>query len=143
MFLEVDMTVDEPAAAPPLILLVDDDVRTARVLLRMLTDDGFEVDLATDGAAAIGRLGRGPIPDVLITDLRMPHADGVAVARYARSRRPGMPVVFLTVYPELMHGAHQDFVPPAIIHTKPVDYTALRAVLDECTHRAVIRFGLD
>src|SRR5262245_11232922 len=80
------VSVDAPRTNPALVLVAEDDVRTGRVLARMLEDDGFDVELANDGAAAIGRLAREPVPDVLVTDLRMPHADGNAVARYARSR---------------------------------------------------------
>jgi CheY-like chemotaxis protein len=128
--------VDCPAQKSSLILLVDDDARTARVLARMLTDDGFDVELATDGAAAIGRLGRAPIPDVLVTDLRMPHADGMAVARYARSRSPAMPVILLTVYPELVPALQAGFDPPLVLHTKPIDYARLREVLSACESAA-------
>jgi len=125
--------MDALKAEPALILVVDDDVRTARLLVRMLRDDGFEVELATDGASAIGRLARQPTPDVLVTDIRMPHADGVAVAKYARSRRPGLPVVVVTGYPEMVApGANQSLVPPAIVHTKPVDYGSLRDELRRC-----------
>jgi len=134
MVLHGDLTMDAVRVDPALILVVDDDVRTARVLVRMLRDDGFQVELATDGAAAIGRLARQPIPDVLVTDLRMPHADGVAVARYARSQRPDLPVFVVTGYPELVApGTAQTFDPPAVVHTKPLDYGALSKELRCCT----------
>jgi len=40
------------ARSTPLILLVEDDARSAGVLARLLRDDGFEVEIARDGAAA-------------------------------------------------------------------------------------------
>lgn len=107
----------------PLVLVVDDDVRTARMLVRMLRDDGFEVELANDGATAIGRLSRQPIPDVLLTDFRLPHADGLAVARYARSRSATMPILIMTGYPELV--PQDELGTPTVVHSKPVDYAAL------------------
>ncbi|MGK4000909.1 response regulator [Sorangium sp. So ce1024] len=113
----------------PLILLVDDDVRTARLLARLLEDDGFLVELATDGAAAIARLAHTPVPDILVTDFRMPHADGIAIARFARSLRPDLPLFVLTGYPELVARLGQGFEPAAVVHTKPVDYTVLSAEL--------------
>ncbi|WP_437731210.1 response regulator [Sorangium sp. So ce1335] len=113
----------------PLILLVDDDARTARLLARLLEDDGFRVELATDGALALARLARAPVPDILVTDFRMPHADGIAVARLARSLRPGLPLFLLTGYPELVARLGRGFEPAAVVHTKPVDYTALSAEL--------------
>jgi len=81
------------------ILVVDDDARTARMLVRMLCEDGYEAELAVDSAGAIGRLGRSPLPDALVTDLKLPHGDGIAVAQYARSRRPRLPVFVITGHP--------------------------------------------
>jgi two-component system response regulator MprA len=83
------------------VLVVDDDVRTARLLARLLEEDGFDVEVSSDGASAIARLSRSPAPEVLVTDLRMPHADGLSVARYARSLNARMPVFIVTGYPEL------------------------------------------
>jgi CheY-like chemotaxis protein len=118
----------------PLILLVDDHVQSACILERLLEEDGFQVELATDGALAIARLSRRPIPDILVTDFRMPHADGIAVARFARSLRPDLPLFLLTGYPDLVARLGREFKPAAVVHTKPIDYTALsdelRAIAD-------------
>ncbi len=115
-----------------LVLVVDDDVRSARVLVRMLQEEGFEVELAADGAAAISRLGRDPCPDVLVTDLRLPHVDGIAVARYARSNRRHMPVFVVSSYTETMRAPH--LVPPPVVFAKPVDVGALTAAIRRATH---------
>lgn len=119
-------------SAGPLILLVDDDVRTARLLVRMLEEDGFLVELALDGAAAISRLTRSPAPDALITDLRLPHADGLAVAHYARSRRPNLPVLVVTSYPELVP-QEEPLSPAPTVLSKPVEYGELREELRRVT----------
>jgi two-component system response regulator MprA len=115
-----------------LILLVDDDVRSTRILARMLREDGFDVELAIDGAAAIGRIARSPLPDVLVTDLRMPHADGMAVVRYARSRRADLPVLIVTGYPNLVPPG--DALDPApTVLSKPLDYARLHEELRRIT----------
>lgn len=111
-----------------LLLVVDDDVRSSRRLAQMLREDGFDVDIAADGAGAIARLTRGPIPTVLITDLRMPNAGGAAVSKYARSRKGDMPVIVVTGYPELAHEL-EDLEPRAIVFTKPLIYADLSAAL--------------
>src|SRR4051812_36598948 len=108
--------VDSKAAA--LLLIVDDDVRTARILVRMLREDGYNVEHAIDGATAIGRLARSPLPDVLVTDLRMPYADGMAVARYARSRRADLPVLVITGYPHLVT-KEEELDPALMVLSKP------------------------
>ena len=112
------------AASRPLVLLVDDDVRTSRTLARMLQQDGYEVDFAADGAAAISRLTRDPVPDALVTDLAMPFADGVAVMRYARSRRADRPVFVVTGNPNLVArtGVAEPLDPAPVVLTKPLDY---------------------
>ncbi len=106
------------------LLLVEDEATSARTLARLLREDGFEVEVAFNGADAIGKLTRDTLPDALVTDLRMPLVDGMAVARYARSRRPEMPVVFVTGYPQLAAAGRLD--PAPAVHTKPVDYRELR-----------------
>jgi len=107
------------------ILVVDDDVRTARLLARLLVEDGFDVEVSSDGATAIARLSREPAPDVLVTDLRMPHADGLSVARYARSRNPSIPVFIVTGYPELVGSLDNVLAPIARVFTKPLAYPEL------------------
>ncbi len=116
-------------ATYPLILVVDDDTRTARRLAELLREDGYKVEVVCDGALAVGRLSRSPLPDVLITDVQLPHVDGVAVAQYARSGRPNVRVIFVTGYPELVDGERDDAGSPALVFTKPLDYEALHAAL--------------
>lgn len=111
------------------VLLVDDDLRTTRRMAQMLREDGFAVEIARDGAAAVARLSRSPVPDALVTELTTAHADGLAVGRFARNQRPGIPVLVLTGYPNLFHADAFGGGPPATLFTKPVDYTALRSAL--------------
>jgi DNA-binding NtrC family response regulator len=113
------------------ILVVDDDARTARLLVRMLREDGYDAELAVDGAGAIGRLARPPLPDALVTDLKLPYADGIAVAHYAQSRRPHLPVFVITGHPEFMTGAEETFDPRPVVFTKPVDYADLTERLSQ------------
>jgi two-component system response regulator MprA len=112
------------------VLLVEDDGPSARVLVKMLREDGFDVDLATDGAAAIGRLARSPLPDALVTDLHMPSVDGASIARYGRSRCSALPVIIVTGYPQRLAPLERELVPPPHVLTKPLDYPVLLAVLE-------------
>src|SRR4051812_20871127 len=121
------MPGSEPAPSNR-VLLVDNDYRTSKRLAELLRDDGFEVDVVRDGAAAIAHLARSPLPDTLITDLTMRFADGVSVARYARSQRPGLRVVVLTGHPNLLRQGAMGSPAPLVI-TKPLDYSQLLAAL--------------
>lgn len=127
------MELSPPAAERALVLVVDDDARTARRLAHMLREDGYAVEVAVDGASALGRLSRDPVPAVLVTDLRMPHADGVAVSKYARSRRPGIPVVVVTGYPLQAEWLERAFEPPPVVFTKPLSYDQLSGELRRLT----------
>ncbi len=61
----------------------------------------------------------------------MPHADGVEVARFARSQEPIIPVFIVTGYPKLVEDG--GLVPRPVVFTKPLTYpdltTALRIAL--------------
>lgn len=109
-----------------LILVVDDDARSARTLANMLREDGYRVDVAVDGAAAIARLTRQPMPSVLVTDLRLSNADGLAVSVFARSRDAEIPIIMVTGYPQV---ATHALSPKPIVLTKPLDYADLSAAL--------------
>lgn len=66
------------------VLIVDDDVALRTTICRDLADQGFAVHLAQNAGEAIARLTEHPI-DVLLTDLRMPGADGIDLLERIRS----------------------------------------------------------
>ena len=107
------------------ILLVEDEPRTAKVLAKMLREDGYRVEVTSDGAIAVGRLSRPPLPDVLIVDVRLPHVDGIAVARYARSLDPRIPIILTTSYAQQAAIAEKEMDPRPLIFDKPYEYRRL------------------
>jgi DNA-binding response OmpR family regulator len=79
------------------ILVVDDDENIRELLRLHLTAAGYEVELAADAIVAGYRVLKSP-PDLIITDISMPHMDGfefVAALR-ADATLPRVPVIFLT-----------------------------------------------
>jgi two-component system response regulator MprA len=121
--------MDAKLEARPLVLVVDDDARSATTLARLLRGDGYEAEVTNDGAAALARLTRNPIPDAVVTDFHLPHADGLAVGRYARSRRPSMALIVVTGYPTSLDQAANPLDQPLHVLTKPLDYPDLLARL--------------
>lgn len=115
------------ALAARRVLVVDDDVHGARALARLLREDGYEVEVVTDGAAAVARLSAVPLPDVVVTEVTLPHASGLALARYARNQSPGVVIVFATSTPHRTrdHGLGSE---PQVL-AKPLDYARLRGGL--------------
>ncbi len=80
---------------PAKILVADDEQNLRRVLVALLRREGHEVVQAASGLEAIERLTD---VDVVITDLRMPGADGMEVLRTATKNHPHVPVIMITAY---------------------------------------------
>ncbi|MGK2910119.1 MAG: response regulator [Sphingobium sp.] len=79
------------------ILLVEDDVLIADLLQLMIEDAGHSVELVTDAdAAEMVLVADDHSIDVLITDIRLPGADGWTLARRARQLRPEIPTIYIT-----------------------------------------------
>jgi len=79
----------------PNILVVDDEPQITRVLKTTLAGHGYSILTARDGDEAM-QLMKGWAPDLIITDLRMPNMDGVALCRHVRSTS-AIPVIVLSV----------------------------------------------
>jgi two-component system, NtrC family, response regulator PilR len=79
------------------ILVVDDEKSLREVLSIMLKRAGYAVTEAADGEEAIGHVGKD-IFDLVITDLRMPKADGMAVLKAVKSTSPGTVVLVITAF---------------------------------------------
>ena len=80
------------------ILVAEDDASMRELLQRILADEGYAVELSEDGLAAMARLGQAPAVDLVLTDLRMPGADGIQVLEFVQQKLPGTPVVVLTAF---------------------------------------------
>jgi DNA-binding NtrC family response regulator len=79
----------------PRILIAEDEPSVRSALQAMLRRLGHDVTAVADGADAIVELGRADY-DLVLTDLRMPRADGHAVIRAMNERQLGTPVIVLT-----------------------------------------------
>jgi CheY-like chemotaxis protein len=80
------------------VLVVDDEPNVRALYVDALQEAGHRVEVAPDGVTALRRLRSGPIPCVVLTDVRMPHMDGWDLSReVARDPTLGsVPVVVLT-----------------------------------------------
>jgi len=76
------------------VLVVEDETRIARIVQDYLEHEGFEVEHAADGDAALAGVRRAP-PDIIVLDLRLPRRDGFDVAREVR-RFSDVPIVMVT-----------------------------------------------
>ena len=81
----------------PTILVVEDKESMAEMLVQALGAEGYAVETAVDGAQGIKRL-REMRPDLVLTDLKLPKKDGLAVLAEAKSRDPLLPVIVMTAF---------------------------------------------
>ncbi len=79
------------------VLVVDDRPEMAEMLADDLCDRGFEGVAMTSSRAALSRL-RVERFDALVTDVRMPDVDGLALLRASRHLDPSRPVILMTAY---------------------------------------------
>lgn len=74
------------------ILLVDDESSIRFVLSAVLEQEGYAVDVAEDGFAALRKIQQA-VPDLVITDLRMPNMNGFELLSVIRHRFPHLPTI--------------------------------------------------
>ncbi len=79
------------------ILVVEDEPGLRKVLATLLRRGGYTVDLAESGTRGCELLGQ-EIYDLVVTDLRLPGADGLQVLRTSREISPDTPVIIVTAY---------------------------------------------
>lgn len=103
------------------ILLVEDKESLARMIREALEAEGLAVDWVASGTDAVRRIASGRQFGVVLTDLRLPGADGIDVLRGVREHDPDCPVILMTGFGtieeavEAMKGGAWDFL------QKPVD----------------------
>jgi len=82
-------------ARPLEVCIVDDEQIVCERLQPVLEKNGFLVETFTDSQSAMDRLAEKKF-DILITDLKMAHPDGIELLKYARQRFPDIRVVVIT-----------------------------------------------
>jgi CheY-like chemotaxis protein len=114
----------------PRVLIADDEEAMRALLARALAMDGHQVVTAEDGAAALEILSRekGAF-DLLLTDIKMPVMDGIALALAAARDFPDLAILLMTGFADQRERAHNL---SAIIHdvvTKPFSVADIRAAV--------------
>ena len=114
------------------ILIAEDEEALRALCARALATAGHEVKTACDGSDALDLLVReeGSF-DLLLTDIRMPIMDGIALALAAARDYPDLTILLMTGYADQRERAHGL---DAIIHdviAKPFSVAALRATVNE------------
>jgi DNA-binding response OmpR family regulator len=77
------------------ILVVEDDLGLQKYLKELLLDNGYSVNTANDGIAALNMLDKS-LPDLVLLDLGLPNMSGEAVCTEIRKKHPELRVIVLT-----------------------------------------------
>ncbi|HEX5210877.1 MAG TPA: response regulator [Pseudolabrys sp.] len=89
------------------ILIGEDDEVVREMVVRALKEDGHELTAAADGAEALEALNRqGGKFDLLLSDVKMPVMDGIALALAAGRDHPDIPIMLMTGYADQRERAH-------------------------------------
>jgi two-component system, NtrC family, response regulator AtoC len=115
------------------ILVADDEVNLRRVLVAMLKRDGHEVVQAASGLEAIERIGE---VDVVITDLRMPGADGMEVLRTVARTYPQVPVIMITAYGSVGQAVEAIKAGAFDYIEKPFEQDSIRTIVEKAIGQA-------
>ena len=120
------------------ILVVDDEDSARSGLEKLLRQEGYRVDSAADGVAALEIATEQP-PDVVVTDLNMPRMDGLELLTRLRAQYVGLPVIVVTAFGDvasavtaMRHGAETYLV-------KPVDLDELLLAIERSIERRDLR----
>ena len=106
------------------ILLIEDEALNRRLMGAYLREEGYEVVEAEDGSKALEHIRTSHF-DLVVSDIRMPHTDGVTAIAHLRSRSPDTPVVIVTAFPQSVAALSQ--LPRVVIVAKPILLENLRA----------------
>jgi two-component system, cell cycle response regulator CpdR len=117
------------------ILIAEDEEALRGFIARALMQDGHKVTTASDGAEALDLLARGREPfELLLTDIRMPIMDGIALALAVARDHPRITVLLMTGFADQRERAHGL---DALIHdviTKPFSLGTIR----DAVNRALV-----
>jgi CheY-like chemotaxis protein len=88
------------------ILVAEDDDAIRAMIIRALNKDGHDLIAANDGAAALDALKHNGGFDLLLSDVKMPVMDGIALALAAGRDHPDLTIMLMTGYADQRERAH-------------------------------------
>ncbi|MFD0698073.1 response regulator [Paenibacillus sp. GCM10027628] len=118
------------------LMLVDDEVGVRNSIKAKIDwqSAGYHIALeASNGVEAMQILSEGPLPDIVLTDIRMPQMDGIAFIKACKDRYPGLRMIVLSGYSdfEYMKAAIQFGVKDYLL--KPIVRSEVLALLSRLT----------
>ena len=118
------------------LLVVDDEPNLLRAIAAVLRGEGFEIATARNGRDALLQIAKS-IPDLIVSDVRMPLMDGITLARQLRSapHTKLIPIIFLTAKDEIEDRIEGFRAGVDVYLTKPFEPDELIAVIQNILNR--------
>ena len=116
------------------VLIVDDEESFLHLVQSVLVDEGFAVETATDGSAAINLIQNSSF-DLILLDIKMPRVDGVEVLRFVKDSFIDTPVIMVTGVNDIKIAVECMKLGAYSYVTKPYSLDELRAVIDRALER--------
>jgi CheY-like chemotaxis protein len=114
------------------ILIAEDDDAIRELVVRALSEDGHELTAVADGSAALDALSRHETHfDLLLTDVKMPVMDGIALALATGRLHPDVAIMLTTGYADQRERAHDL---DALVHdviSKPFSLDQIKSAVRE------------
>jgi len=120
------------------IVLIDDEEDIREVMAIALQDRGYWVETAAEGAAGI-RLCKEALPQIVITDIRMPGMDGLQVLETIKKQLPDIEVIVATAFGEMDLAIRALQLDASDFITKPISDDALYLALSRARERYTSR----
>jgi len=114
---------------PNVVVLAEDDHELRRLLASALRSDGHSVLEASDARELREHLLGGPMPDLVVSDVRMPGESGLDVLRWLRSTGSKVPVVMITAFGDAEAHAEAKACGAAAMFDKPFEIDDLRTAV--------------
>jgi DNA-binding NtrC family response regulator len=121
------------------LLIVEDKESLALMLKETVETEGLEADLAPSGSEAIRTLAQGKRYFAVLTDLRLPGADGIAVLKQAKESDPDMPVIVMTAFGTIENAVEAMKLGAFDFIQKPIDVDHLVFLLRRCREHRELR----
>jgi signal transduction histidine kinase len=124
-----------PNASPLRVLVIEDNIFNRKIIVKQLDILGCQTHSLANGLEAKEHLEKGARYDLYITDIKMPHMDGIQLTKYIRQHIDAVaPIIALTA--DALKQDHELFMKTGMnrVLTKPILLEDLQDVLSECEY---------
>src|ERR1700751_1096542 len=122
------------------LLIVEDKDALALMLKETVESEGLEAEVLANGSEAMRRIAEGRRYFAVLTDLRLPGADGIAVLKQARESDPDCPVIVMTAFGTIENAVEAMKRVAYACVQKPIDVDHLLLLLRRCQEQRDLRY---